>query len=123
MVFKQIVQLPENLGQVSSIDFVDQKNERFVGPQCSLRGKAFYWTWLEAECAGTGWTISFNKIFVGIGWVELNQLDPLSVACDSYRKFARDKRLSCPGWTLEDDLTTVKKEVASILQQEVDLLA
>ena len=83
-ILEQVVQFAELFRQVAAIDFVDvdQEDKAFVRGIRRLGGEALNWTRLKGEGSGPRRPTPFDEVLVRVGRVELDQLDPVSMAGD-----------------------------------------
>ena len=116
-VLQQEVQLPEHLGEIAPVDFVDDQEVPGVWFLSRLFSHGQQWSGSEPEAGlfvDESGTDALDKVLVSVRRVELHQPHALLTTGEARRQLPRSVGLAGAWWPLKDDLSLV-------FQQTLDL--
>ena len=115
-VFEEEKQFAEDLGQVRPVDLIYDQNECFLGVGGGLFGQPFEGPVLEFERAVFSGPPAFDEVLIGVGGVELDELDPVLGPGKPVGEFERYPGLSRSGRPVEDGLRPVAEQLDDLLE-------
>ena len=116
-VFEEEEQFTEDLGQVRTVDLIDNQYKRLVVWVIGrFFGEPLEGSGLELKFAIFGRSPSFNKVLVGVRGMELDKLDSIFGPGKPFSELACYPGLSRSWWPVEDRLGPVVEQRDDLLE-------